>query len=177
MAHYVTMGQWAKFMLVLGKEYNPTVKRGIKSGCMRSIRVLQKATMKVPSGAHGTAGQGIYGAVNTGQYKRSWKFQELPDGGKLFNNAPYAPIIEYGRRPGKGISQVGQIAVATWAMRRLGVDYSQAKGIAFCLSRKYKRVGLKGRYVLRDSLPEIETAINAEVKTQIDRTLKRLTGQ
>jgi len=174
MAHYVTMGQWAKFMLELGKDYEPTVRRGIKSGGMRSLRVLQKATMKAPSGAHGTAGQGLYGAVNTGQYKRSWKYTDTAEGGKVFNNAPYAPIIEYGRRPGKGISQVGQIAVATWAMRRLGVDYSKAKGIAYCLSQKYKRVGLKGRYVLRDSLPEIETVINTEVKNQIDRTLKRL---
>jgi hypothetical protein len=174
MAHYVTMGHWAGFMLKLGKEYVPTVKRGIKSGCMRSIRILQMATMRAPSGAYGAAGQGIYGAVNTGQYKRAWKFQELSDGGKLFNDTPYAPIIEYGRRPGKGISQIGQIAVANWARRRLGVDYAQAKGIAFCISRKYKRVGLKGRYVLRDSLPEIENAINAGVKEAVDKTLQRL---
>lgn len=55
--------------------------------------------------------------------------------------------VEFGRKPGSGISKKGQVAVAKWAKRNLGLPDktrdggTTAKTFAFLLSRKYKLEG------------------------------------
>jgi hypothetical protein len=42
-----------------------------------------------------------YPPVNTGQYRRAWRVEQLPNGARLWNGTRYAPILELGARPGR----------------------------------------------------------------------------
>ena len=52
--------------------------------------------------------------VHTGDYRRRWRASRIPNGVRIGNSSMVAPIIEEGRRPGKGVSQEGQQALARW---------------------------------------------------------------
>ena len=56
-----------------------------------------------------------YKPVNTGGYRRKWRVSSIPGGFRLGNSDKISPIIEDGRRPGKGVSLEGQEALARWA--------------------------------------------------------------
>lgn len=173
MAITLTLRQYNSFTAALGPQWMKTVRKGLRAGAMRSVRILQEATMKAPSGSNSPGAQGFFGAVNTGAYRRAWKWRETNEGVSIFNNMPYAPVIEYGRRPGKGISREGQIALARWVRRKMKVKESEAKGIAYCIARAHKRRGLKGRRVLRDSLKSMKNVLNAEVEKAIYLVLRK----
>src|SRR5512138_1192611 len=55
-----------------------------------------------------------YPPVNTAGYRKKWRVSRLAHGFRLGNSDKIAPIIEDGRRPGKGVSQEGQDALARW---------------------------------------------------------------
>ena len=57
------------------------------------------------------------GAVDRGQFKRSWIAARTFDGAELRNDAPYAGVIEYGRRPGKPGPPLAPIY--EWVQRKL----------------------------------------------------------
>lgn len=59
--------------------------------------------------------------------------------------SPYAPVIEDGRKPGKGVSVLGQQGIALWAEKKLGVAPKEALGVAFLVSRKIKREGIEAK--------------------------------
>jgi hypothetical protein len=49
--------------------------------------------------------------------------------------------VEFGRKPGSGISEKGQQSVQKWAKRKLGLGASEAESFAYFLSQKYYREG------------------------------------
>jgi hypothetical protein len=57
------------------------------------------------------------GLVDMGLYKLSWKVQLTPDGGELVNTAPYASVLELGRRPNRPGPPRGPIL--EWIRRKL----------------------------------------------------------
>ena len=57
------------------------------------------------------------GKVDRGQFKRSWKAIPTPDGAELLNDAPYAGVIEHGRRPGRPGPPLAPIY--EWVQRKL----------------------------------------------------------
>lgn len=59
--------------------------------------------------------------------------------------SPYAPVIELGRKPGKGVSEAGRESIAEWAKFKLGVSEKEALGVAFLVSRKIKRQGIEAK--------------------------------
>lgn len=59
--------------------------------------------------------------------------------------SPYAPVIEAGREPGKGVSELGRQGIALWAEKKLGVAPKEALGVAFLVSRKIKREGIEAK--------------------------------
>ncbi len=65
--------------------------------------------------------------------------------GVIGTPSPYAPVIEDGRKPGKGVSRAGQDAIAAWAVGKLGVSPKAAKGVAYLISRKIKAQGIAAK--------------------------------
>ncbi|GAP38781.1 hypothetical protein ABXN37_27170 [Piscinibacter sakaiensis] len=82
--------------------------------------------------------------------------------GVVGSSSPYAPVVEAGRKPGKGVSREGREALAAWAIGKLGVEPAKARSVAFLIARKIKARGVEGRHVFRDTLARNEaTAVRA----------------
>lgn len=57
--------------------------------------------------------------VDLGAYKRGWQVRKHPAGAEIFNDAPYAGVIERGRRPG---SAPPLAPILAWVKRKFSVD-------------------------------------------------------
>lgn len=154
----MSLAELAKTYRAMGTKGGKVVERAAMRTAVYARQQLVMSTDTVPGG--NPKGIGI-GAVNIGHYRRSWKWTKIHNGVRIYNNAPYAAVIEEGRRPGKGVSREGQVALARWAIRKGLVEgkgkarAAAAKGVAFAISRALKKRGLKGRRVMGRVLDKI----------------------
>lgn len=133
----VQLKEIAGLIARMGARANPAIQRAATSIALRALTVVQEETAKK-------------GAFNYGTYRSAWFATPMDRGGStgvlVGNKAPYAGVVEYGRR--KGAKQPPREPIARWAQRKFGMPYSEAKQVAFAISRAIKRNGIKGRYVL-----------------------------
>lgn len=90
------------------------------------------------------------GAVDQGQFRQAWTTRARSDGAELRNDAPYAAVIERGRRPGRPGPPLAPIFA--WVNRKLRGqiqgNYRFAKRLAIGLakggpgSRSWKRAAV-----------------------------------
>lgn len=144
------------------------VKRGIHSGAMRVIPLLQDG------GRHAipASQNGAYGAFNTGRYVGGWQVDRMSWGSVVYNRMPYSSVIEEGRRAGS--SAPPKEAIEKWALRRLGLSKDAAKQAAWPIARAIGRRGLRPRKVMSD--PATKQRIYSVVKDEIRREISRATG-
>lgn len=165
----MSMSQWAKYLFRLKDNAYKAARRGARSGALRAIPTLHTATSEAPPANPMGVGEG--GAVNTGRFKRSWKWSLIPHGAMVFNNAPYAPPVEYGRNPSGQFPPIK--AIAQWAQRRLKLDRKEAERAAFAIARNIAEYGQMPRNILADSMPKIEEDFVKEVVKELDRELEK----
>lgn len=117
---------------------------------------------------------------------------------KVVNDAPHAGIVERGARP-HPVSQAGQAAIYEWVRRHFrlvgrgrnrkaipggkGVRGARARGetmadprlkrITMAIVMKLRRRGQRPTYFVRDSIPRVRRAMDAEIK----RRLRGLAGR
>lgn len=100
-----------------------TTAAGFEAMILQQLRG-DTETLKVA--ALETAQRGLYravratnaaGSVDRGQFKRSWRAVRTEEGAELRNDAPYAGVIEYGRRPGRPGPPLAPIY--EWVQRKL----------------------------------------------------------
>lgn len=114
MALVLDAAQFARYHERLAQNFRPIVLRGMRAGAARALDLLVHRTRTAPPA--NPAGKGSGGAVNTGNLARRWRRIPLADGVALVNDAPYSPIVDGGRRPGKFPPRAPLIA---WIKRRL----------------------------------------------------------
>lgn len=102
--------------------------------------------------------------VDTGQMKNAWRVD--PFDLEIINDAPHAGIIEGGARRHK-VNRAGRLAIERWAMRKLGVDEETAKAISWGVAKKLEREGQEGKFITRDSMPELQKMVIKEVERRI----------
>lgn len=147
--------------------------RGARSAASQMLPILERATAMAPPASP----RGRPGAVNTGNYRQSWK--AVAERSSLYggigvlvsNTAPYAGVIEYGRRPGK---MPPKEPIARWAQRKLGLPYKEAKGLAFVIARRIGREGLLPRRVLtsEQTMTLLMEALERDVLHEIIQELR-----
>jgi hypothetical protein len=109
------------------------------------------------------------GITDTGALKNSWRAEKLPGGGAtVYSDCPYAGIVELGARP-HPVSQAGQDAIASWAIRKLGVSDKEAKSVAFLICRKIAREGQAPRYLVQNQLPKAIAYFKEELERIINQ--------
>lgn len=113
----------------------------------------------------------------SGRLRQGWTL--IPWDGQraiLGQSAVYYPWVEFGRRPGSGISQEGQFAVARWAKLKLGLDHKESQGFAYGLSERYRRFGRKAQPILKisPSGEPLPGGILDNLFSRIDRGIKTL---
>jgi hypothetical protein len=154
----------------LGAEFGAAGRRGALKGAMRAVGTLQRATSKAPPA--NPSGKGKGGAVNTGAYKRGWKWAKEPDGASVYNAMAYASIIENGRR--KNSRRPPLDVIARWAQRKLGLSVREARRAAFPIARAIAKRGLIARQVMGSSVLKIEEDFLIEVIKELDKALLKL---
>lgn len=164
----LSVKQWADYHNRLAKSFVPTIMRGMHRGALQSVAGLQRATNFAPSSSEHKQ---FTGAVNTGAYKRAWKWGQLPDGVMVYNQMPYAGVIEGGRR--KGARMPPKDAIARWAQRKLSLSEHDAKRAAFAIARAIQKKGLRPRHVMLDRIPDMVSAMNDGILKELDRELSR----
>jgi len=104
------------------------------------------------------------GAVDQGQFRLAWNHRARRDGAELRNDAPYAAVIERGRRPGRPGPPLAPIFA--WVNRKLvpngQVDPKAAFAVAMGIKRAIHIRGTKPRWILRDTMRLIKPAFQRE---------------
>ena len=152
----------------LGPRLMSAAMRGAARGAMHAVSTLQRATSAAPPANPNGVGQG--GAVNTGFYKRAWKWRATPDGALVYNVASYASVIEKGRRPGKFPPKE---VIVRWIQRRMGKSLKEAQALAFVVRRAIARRGLLARNVAGGARKDIEANFWVDVLAELDRELRK----
>jgi hypothetical protein len=111
--------------------------------------------------------------LNTGYYARAWKTEKVMESSsaldgyiRVFNQAPYAGVIEYGRRAGV-MPPSG--ALVPWVRRKLGVSAKKAPGVAFAIAKKMKTHAIPGKFVL--TAPAYQAHLQQLFVSELKRTL------
>jgi hypothetical protein len=106
-----------------------------------------------------------YPPIHTGHYRRAWKVTQIPKGAILGNDAPYAPVIELGRRPGATAPPLAPILdwvfkkfrrERKWKARHSGKraelkelqQHAEMRQIAFAIQQKIKKRGMAPRHIM-----------------------------
>lgn len=180
----VDLKNYAAYQMKLGKEMHAAVLRGVRDGAARCIPILQAATEQAPPASQGGAPR----AFDTGNYKRSWKVVPTEDGANVFNDAPYASVIEDGRRV--GARQPPLSAIEAWARRKLYSDSgkgklgpkltpkrraSMAAAAAFPIARAIARRGLKPRGVMNViAMPKMTEAMEQSIIKALNAAMAKV---
>lgn len=164
----MTLEQWQAYMRDLGKNFIPTAVRGVQSGALRCVKVMQDRTKEAPPASE----HGKTGAFNYGRYHASWRSNPLPNGAEVRNDAPYSSVIEYGRRPA-AVSRQGKVSLERWAQRKLGLNAVQAKDAAWAIAQTLKTRPLRARKVMSGGLDQMVKIVNDEVDAEMQRALGR----
>jgi len=103
------------------------------------IRILNSEALKLEGELVKNTPTGVSSTLRQAWFVRPASAQNPV--AEIANSQSYLLPVELGRRPGKGISLEGKESVVDWAKAKLGLSDSEAKGLAFVLSRKYKQKG------------------------------------
>jgi hypothetical protein len=111
--------------------------------------------------------------INTGEYARSWQARRLGNGAVLFNDAPYASIIELGRRPGSKAPPTS--VIMKWLEQKLRGSVknrksreAQARGLAFVIARAIGKRGLPAHRVMART----RLRLNRIVRDAVDQAMR-----
>lgn len=109
------------------------------------------------------------GAMDTGRYVQSWKAMPTENGAVTYNDAPYAGIIEFGRRAGARQPPVS--ALIPWIRRKLRLSPKEAASAAFAIAREIGRKGIKGRMIMQKTAELARTYALEEVRREVAKVL------
>ena len=120
--------------------------------------------------------------VDRGTYRRAFKSAKLPNGATLYNSAPYAGVMEEGRRPGTW-PNIG--ALTEWVKRKgligeklrvkksekalmQSIDDAVARSLAFLIAAKMKARGMAGRFVMKRTIARLTNIVDNAVDAAIE---------
>lgn len=109
--------------------------------------------------------------VDRGRFKRGWGHRAIPEGAVLYNDAPYAPAIEHGRRPGQPGPPLAPIKA--WVQRKLVAEGKVAPedvdSAAYAIRNAIRERGTPPKFVLRDLKPRLATWFKVEARRQLQQ--------
>lgn len=152
------MRQFARDLERRVKEIPREVKRGVIAGAKEGRMVLKSENPK-----------------DTGKMREDWSVSSKEGKRirvKLFNDTPYAGIVEVGARP-HAMNAAGIESVKNWAIRKLGATPQEAERIAYSVSRKIQRQGQKPTYFVRENLEKIVEKTANEVGYKLTQLANR----
>ncbi len=111
------------------------------------------------------------GLVDTGHFKNAWHAAPLPKGAELRNDAPYASVIEHGRRPGRPGPPIDPIR--EWVQRKLVkngvVEPKKAERVAQAIRQAIHKRGTPPRLILGGIVPDLRRWFREEALRRLER--------
>lgn len=131
-------------------ELKKAIGRGIRNGVRRGRSLLVHRTPK-----------------DMGLLKASWRDTTARSLDsvvtEIFNDAPYAGIVEEGARP-HGVNAAGRLALTEWAERHFpGLDPKAIKSIVFAIIEKLRVEGQKPTHFVRNSRVDLARILVDEI--------------
>lgn len=162
----IQLKDWPRYMAQLGGRFKPAVQRGLMSGAMRCVPLMQKRTENaVPASDHGSVG-----AFNTGEYRGNWRVSAIENGARIYNPTKQAGIIDGGRRPG---ALPPLDAIEKWARRRLGLGEKEAKVAAYPIAKAIAARGLRPRNVMSGATDEMKRIVEEECRRELNAEMAK----
>lgn len=151
----VNLNQFIGDVGEIPEELSEAIVRGLRSAAARGVSVVVGEIEAAK-------------LVNTGQLRQSVNSKPITGGAEINVDAPHAPFMEYGRRPGK-LPPPGPIF--EWVMRKgLASDEKQGKQIAFAIAQGIANNGIKPRRFFAKAMKKIvKSVIPVEVKREVEK--------
>jgi hypothetical protein len=115
------------------------------------------------------------GLVDRFTFKNSWEHRQIKGGAELGNTAPYADVIEYGRRPNRPGPPLAPILA--WVERKLvangEVAPDEAKHVAILIRQHIHTHGTKPKGVLRGVFAQMKGWFREAARRELARTTIR----
>jgi hypothetical protein len=112
----------------------------------------------------------VEGLVDQGLYKRAWQSGLIPRGAHLYNDAPYAGVLEYGRRPG---SMPPSDPIREWVIRKLvangKVEPEDIEQAVYLIRWKIYQKGTKPHFILRDVYHKLYSYLSDAIVRELQR--------
>lgn len=141
----------------LGADGPAALRRGVLSGALRCVGIMQ---------VRGDAA----GVFDRGRFRQSWAAWATTNGARLLNTAPYAPIIEEGRRPGARMPPPA--VIERWAKRKLALSPDEAAAAAFPIARAIAARGIPGKHLLREARPVLVQVVTDEARRELEAAVR-----
>ena len=165
MAKKLTLAQFAAKVDRLGTDVARASLRGVRSAGRRlQTFVVEALDEPGPFSAHPPN--------DTGELKRSIKYQPIEDGAVIFADAPHAPFIEYGTRPHFPPLE----PLKEWALRKgLADNDDEAMAVALSVARKIAHHGTVPHAFMARAVDRLkrEKILEKEVNFEVEKVLNK----
>lgn len=154
MARQMSLEQFERWLQRFPADVAPAVLEGLQeAGLQASALVVEQID--------------AMGLTDTGGLRQSVNTRNIPDGIEIRVDAPYAAVVEYGRRPGARMPPIEPIRL--WAVRKLGMDPDDAAEAAFGIALSIAIAGTEPKRFFAKALGNLKPIVQAAIR----RALKR----
>lgn len=153
------------------KQLGPAVRLLSKKMDKAAVKALQLTARYGATMAVRTSAMTIPRPRATGTFERSFVVTKLHDGALLSNTAKHGRFVEVGRAAGR---QPPVEAIMQWLVAK-GLERESEKArraAAFRIARKIGRRGIKGRHVLKRTIPAMRKRLKLEMATQMRKAFE-----
>lgn len=140
-------------LIQTGQDIQAAALRAAFSAAMRLVGYLVKKTDEM-------------GITDLGVFKGAFQAEPTPNGAVAFNDAPHSGIVELGARP-HFVSADGIDALERWCVRKLHLSVEEARFAAWAIATNIAKVGIKGRFVMRDSQDQAKLFYEIELNREL----------
>jgi hypothetical protein len=131
--------------------------------------------------------------IDLGVFAGSWKSGESPEGAQVYNNTPYAAVLEIGARP-HTVDEANRQHIYEWVLRhmngmahtvrrvgdttigpKVGTD-EVAKRITNAICKHIQERGIKGHYVVRDNMHTFVDVTAWVLSSYLTKMFRELAG-
>ena len=147
---------------------------GFPSDLGRELTLAMKSSLQFLEGQVSTRAP-----VNVGPLRDSITHQIITPFPNLVGSVGsplvYAPVMEYGRKPGGKMPPVD--AIKLWVIRKLQVPIEEAESVAWAVAKHIAKHGIEGKHYFKEGLEASEPHINTLFANAVARATARANGQ
>lgn len=156
----VDFSQMQSVFTLLGRNADRAMRIGITAAGQRARAMVVERTRTL--------------AFNTGYLARAWKTNVehagLDSTVTIYNQAPYAGVVEFGRRPSGRLPPIGPLEL--WFQRKFKLRGPAARRAAYGLAVNLSRRSIPGKHIITD--PTFQKHLEDTLRGEVLKELRRM---